>query len=372
MRRRPRVARLAVVVTFAAFASGLVMAHPRPARACMPAPPEHHWVRIDEEQAIITYDPATRVEHFIRRASFASDVADFGFIVPLPSRPTLTEAAADVFARFEALTRPKLVYRDRYSGIDPTPLVLGTFMLRKMDSAPASVHVLDQVTVAGYDAVVLEATSSAALAEWLTSRGYANGPEVEAWVAPYVTQRWVFAAFRIAAGTPTDPTQPTPATPATHPASADKRIGSGTVDIAFTTDAPFYPYREPESMRAPGAKAPRSLAVFYVGPERVGGTVGEKTRWAGVPTYAKRLDADVPGVPGASRGRYLSEFIDRSSPRLGTDEVYFRPLDVQAELVPEPIEITVTRKVPVPIDAVLLVGTGVVLATRAVRRRRRK
>lgn len=351
----------------AALAAAIVGHCPAPARACMPAPPEHHWVRIAEEQAVITYDPATRVEHFIRRASFRSDVADFGFIVPLPSRPTLTEADASVFERLDELTRPKLVYKERVSGIDPTPLVLGAFLLRgaKLDGAPSSVRVLDEVTVAGYDAAVLAADSSEALAEWLRARGYAFGPEVEAWVAPYVARRWVFAAFRIA-----------PPRGGAAPDSPEKRIGSGTVDIAFTTDAPFYPYREPESMRAPGAKAPRSLAVFFVGPDRVGGALGEApaagatASWAGAPTYARRLDADVLGVPGTSRGLFLSKFVDRSSPRPGTDEVYFRKLDVQAELVPDPIEITLSRKVPLPIDAVLLVGGAAVLVGRAVRRRR--
>ncbi|MBK6460326.1 MAG: DUF2330 domain-containing protein [Myxococcales bacterium] len=147
----------ALGIAITAFAVG----RSTPARACMPAPPEHHWVRIAEEQAVITYDPATKVEHFLRRASFESDVADFGFIVPLPSRPTLKEADPSVFARLDELTRPKLVYKDRLSGIDPTPLVLATFLMRSaaVATAPGAVQVLDQVTVAGYDAAVLAADS---------------------------------------------------------------------------------------------------------------------------------------------------------------------------------------------------------------------
>ncbi|MBL0197902.1 MAG: DUF2330 domain-containing protein [Myxococcales bacterium] len=342
--------------------TAFVVGRSAPARACMPAPPEHHWVRIAEEQAVITYDPATKVEHFLRRASFESDVADFGFIVPLPSRPTLKEADPSVFARLDELTRPKLVYKDRLSGIDPTPLVLATFLMRSaaVATAPGAVQVLDQVTVAGYDAAVLAADSGEALAEWLRAHGYANGPEVGAWVAPYVAKRWVFAAFRMAV----------PPADGGGPATPEKRIGSGTVDIAFTTDTPFYPYREPESMRAPGAKAPRSLAVFFLGPDRVGGTLGENGPWVGAPTYARRLDADVAGVPGASRGLFLSKFVDRSSPRPGTDEVFFRKLEVQSELVPDPIEITVARKVPMPIDVVLVFGGAALLVGRTVRRRR--
>ncbi|MBK6460327.1 MAG: hypothetical protein IPF92_04870 [Myxococcales bacterium] len=102
----------------------------------------------------------------------------------------------------------------------------------------------------------------------------------------------------------------------------------------------------------------------------MGGTLGESGPWVGAPTYARRLDADVAGVPGTSRGLFLSKFVDRSSPRPGTDEVFFRKLEVQSELVPDPIEITVARKVPMPIDVVLVFGGAALLVGRTVRRRR--
>ena len=335
-----------------------------PADACMAAPPEHHWVRIADESAIVTYDPATQTEHFVRRASFESDVTDFGFLVPVPTKPTFAEADPGIFDRVTELTRPKLVYTHHLSGIDPMPLVLSMFFLRSMKSeatAPVEVRVLDEVTVAGYDAVVLSATSATALGEWLTKHGYATGTEVSEWVAPYVEKKWLLAAFRIsakpAAGTPNRP---------------ETRIGSGTVDIAFQTDAPFYPYREPASMRGPNAKGARSLAVFYFGPERVTGVLGEKATWTGAPLYAKRIEADVPGVPGGTAGKVLSAFVDRSSPRPGTDEVFFRRAEKQDDLVPPPIEIAIGDKVPVPIDVVLLFGVGLFFLGRAIRKRRER
>lgn len=328
----------------------------------MVAPPEHTFVRIADEVALVTYDPATKTEHFVRRATFESTASDFGFLVPVPSKPTLTEAPSDLLQRVEVLTRPKIVYGEKLSGIDPTPLFLMTLGRSKAISvsAPDEVRVLDAVQVAGFDAVVLEADSAQALAAWLESHHYAKGPETEAWVAPYVQKHWKLAAFRMA----------TPA--GADSGSPEKRFGSGAVDIAFQTETPFYPYREPESMRGPNAKGPRSLAVFYIGPERVGGTVGDSATWNGLPTYAKRLDDDLVGIAGATKGRVLSAFVDRSSPRPGTDEVYFRKAPVQDDLVPPPIEITLGKKVPVPIDVVLVLGGGLVLIGRAIRKRREK
>lgn len=354
----PSLTRLVTATT--ALAMALVVTGDRPAAACMPAPPENHWVKIAEEVALVTYDPATHTEHFLRRASFTSDVADFGFLVPVPAKPVLTEGDPSVLARVEEATRPKLVYSHHLSGIDPTPLVLATFLMRSQSGAmpaPVSVKVLDEVTVAGFDAAVLEANSPDALADWLTKHGYAKGPELAPWLAPYIEKKWLITAFRISTKAPT---------------SASGRIGSGLVDIAFQTDAPFYPYREPASMRGPEARDPRSLAVFYVGPERVKGVLGPGATWAGVPLFAKKLDEDLAGVPGGTKGRVLSAFVDRSSPRPGTDELFFLRADTQDDLVPPPIEISIGDKVPVPIDVVLVLGGALLLVGRAIRKRREK
>jgi hypothetical protein len=351
LRRLARVG-IAVAASFAALRS-------TDARACMPAPPPNHFVRVADEAALITYDEATKTEHFVRRASFETDTTDFGFVVPVPSRPTLSEADPSVFQRLEELTRPPIVYSHRISGVDPTPLLLMTFAMRSaVVSAPAPVTVLDQLTVAGYDAAILEATSPSALSEWLSSHGYASSPETAEWVAPYVEKKWLFVALRIA------PKGPAPAP------SAPRRVGSGLVDIAFRTEAPFYPYREPASARAGTAGTTRSLAVYYIGGERVKGTLGASATWAGATTFAKRLDADFSGAPTPTKGRVLTAFVDRASPRPGTDEVYFHRADTSADLVPPPMEIVIGDKVPVPIDVVLVVGGGLALVARTIRKRR--
>jgi hypothetical protein len=48
-------------------------------------------VRIAEEEAVIVWDPATKTEHFIRRAAFHSTARQFGFLVP--TTPRLTEVS---------------------------------------------------------------------------------------------------------------------------------------------------------------------------------------------------------------------------------------------------------------------------------------
>jgi len=140
----------------------------RLAHACATAPPENATVAVAAESAIIVWDEATKTEHFIRRATFESSAKDFGFLVPTPTKPELAEAGDDAFRELEDLIRPQVVTRTEFRGIDLMPLLLGFFFLRAVKTAEpsveASVRVLEQKRVAGYDATVLEADDAAALA----------------------------------------------------------------------------------------------------------------------------------------------------------------------------------------------------------------
>jgi hypothetical protein len=103
--------------------------------------------------------------------------------------------------------------------------------------------------------------------------------------------------------------------------------------MSFTTDKPFYPYREPEDQRGPEAsKEKRLLRVYFIGAERVEGTVGEAGEWKAAVPWSKTIqDADRTALLGKLKLEnepfpatwWLTEFEDRSSPRPGTDEVFF-------------------------------------------------
>src|SRR4051794_39286311 len=74
------------------------------ATACAPAPPHNVPVAIASESAIIVWDEKSHTQHFIRRASFATQAKDFGFLVPTPTRPTLAEADDAAFEELAKLT----------------------------------------------------------------------------------------------------------------------------------------------------------------------------------------------------------------------------------------------------------------------------
>src|SRR5262249_16123175 len=65
--------------------------------ACATAPPAGEEVKPAEEEALIVWDSVHHVEHFIRRAGFRTSAQSFGFLVPTPSKPELTEIDAGIF-----------------------------------------------------------------------------------------------------------------------------------------------------------------------------------------------------------------------------------------------------------------------------------
>ena len=69
----------------------------QPASACAVVPRPGYEARIAGEEAVIIWDEANRVEHFIRRASFETSGPSLGFLVPTPSAPQLAEASDELF-----------------------------------------------------------------------------------------------------------------------------------------------------------------------------------------------------------------------------------------------------------------------------------
>jgi len=93
-------------IALLALIAGLV-AVPPPARSCCPASPSGKPVVNADQTVILLWDAATKTEHFIRKASFKSAAADFGFLVPSPSQPVLGESGNEANFPAEVADRPE-------------------------------------------------------------------------------------------------------------------------------------------------------------------------------------------------------------------------------------------------------------------------
>lgn len=351
-------ARLLVAATITA----MTLVEPR-ADACATAPPEGATVAVAEESAIIVWDEATKTEHFIRRASFQSASKDFGFLVPTPTKPEIAEAPDDAFRLLDDAIRPEVVYRDQWF-VEPTVTLF--FWFSRSASAPAgsaeapAVRVLEEKRVGDYDTAILEADDAGALAEWLTSHGYAKRPALMEWLVPYVEKKWKLTAFKIAGDAPGG------GPPGT--------LGTRAVRMSFKTERPFFPYREPRDQREslpPSLSTKRSLRVFFLGPARVAAAIGDgSTAFAGKTTWAAPFKDGSAALPVlVPAGAWLTAIEDDASPRPGVDELWLDRSKDPAVVKPPTKVLPNWRKIPLPLD---LVALGTVIVVVVVRRRQRR
>ena len=313
------------------------MACARSLFACAPAPHAGEEIDVVEESAVIVWDPATSTQHFIRRATFRGSARDFGFLVPTPTAPALAAVDDGIFDTLQAKVEPPTIERTRR---EFRWTLLGSFQLANRDEATtgAPVEVLDTAKIAGYEAAVLDATDAGALREWLETHGYATTPDLEQWLDVYIRRRWKITAFKI------DKTQP----------AGDAQTQA--VKMSFTTDRPFFPYREPASQRA-GGNSMRVLRVFFLGPERVHGTIGTAF-WPGLLRWSDVLDetlrAQIAKTVGVGIPARLTAFIDIGS-RSGLDDLFFSKAAVQSTFALPPRVREEVEIVFIPLDVIAFV-----------------
>jgi Uncharacterized protein conserved in bacteria (DUF2330) len=345
---------------------------PDDARGCAPAMHAGEIVDVADETAFIIWDDAADTEHFIRQATFVGSAYDFGFLVPTPNRPRVEAASADVFAELARITEPKTEQRreNSYSfGCAASPAGKNE---AGVEPAPTgAVVVLEQKRIGNLDAAVLAFRADKTrkfddtadeLLVWLNRNGYAARPELKDWLKDYIENNWIITAFKIAG-------QPAPETP---PPASGKTISvkAAAVRMSFKTDRPFFPYREPIDQRdAQSRSVPRLLRVFIAAKERMAGKIGETINWPGQTVWANAISDSERGEllgkvhlpPETFLDKWwITEFEDRSTPRPGTDEVYFdRSLDRGAVARP-PIIVTTYKNPwwvgPLAVLLVLVIG----------------
>ncbi len=303
---------------------------------------------VNVEQAIIIWDEKTKTEHFIRSAEFSGEGKDLGFLVPTPSVPELSETSNE-FSFLRDFTKAERIEKRVFAGFDFTPLsssFLGgetATTSAPMTAAKSAVRVLDKKTVGGYDAVVLEADSAAALGVWLKKHNYASTPELTDWLANYIKAHWKITAFKVANN------------------EGERSALLSAVRMSFKTDKPFYPYREPKT-ETPAEKKSRVLWVWFVGAQRMNATIGESGNWPAVMDWSNSITTEQRQqiasnykLPVEQIPDRLTEFIDTSSPRPATDELYFLPAADQSIVKPPPIVDEDSWQFPLPLDLIAVV-----------------
>jgi hypothetical protein len=342
----------------------LHLASPTP--ACCPVSKSGKPVVNADQTVLIIWDAATKTQHFIRKASFKSDADDFGFLVPSPSQPELSESGNEAFPYLQKLTEPEVQKKKASRGMGCALACSAADKKDKDKAAGNSVRVLEEKLVAGFDAVVLEASSADALVKWLKEHDYTFSPEVAAWAKPYVDQGWKITALKVAKESKTA-----------------KDVNAAALRLTFKTERPLFPYREPDTKSAAellNAKK-RLLRIYFLAEARYKGELTKDTPWTGKVAWADKLSAEnrsralemlkLPEKTGPAEW-WLTEFEDDWPYRVAPADVYFARDTNQSTVKRPPIIEYVSTFFPFDLTAValaaVLVGPPLV---RRLRNRRR-
>ncbi|HTU21544.1 MAG TPA: DUF2330 domain-containing protein [Gemmataceae bacterium] len=335
----------------------------RPTPACCPVFRSGKPVVNADQTVILIWDADTKTQHFIRKAAFKSDADDFGFLVPTPSQPELSESGNEAFPVLQKLTEPEKKKVRAPSGT--LACGCGARAPDAAKSAAPRVRVLQEKLVAGFHAVVLEADSADVLVRWLKENGYAFSPEIEAWAKPYVEAGWKITALKVAKAAD---------------AKDSQNVAASALRITFKTDRPLFPYREPNPEKTAASLGARNrlLRIYFIADEKYQGKMDGVPGWTGRIAWSGKVKAEdraktlallnLPPTTGPAQW-WLTEFEDDWPYRSAPADVYFSRSEDQDPVQRPPIIEYVSS--PWPADGMVYALAFAVTALPLLRRLRR-
>lgn len=149
-------------------------------------PPPNYYLRETGQKAAIVYEGGQ--ETMTVQVSFEGDAKDFAWIVPTPSRPTVTEASDLLFTALQKLTTTDYDY-----SIYPMALESGV----SKQAATPKVSVVETKRVGIFKIEVLAANNADYLAKWLKEHSY-QYPEKQSYILDsYIENGWYFTAIKV-------------------------------------------------------------------------------------------------------------------------------------------------------------------------------
>jgi hypothetical protein len=200
------------------------------------------------ERVALIYDEARGMEQFVREIRFNRATQRFGFVVPVPSRPTVARVASSPFDGLDKhlpFALPPLEGAVSLNDLEGRGAGAAAPHARLL---PPPVVVLEKTRLGSFTSFVLSATDGGAMEDWLAKNGFVTTPASKAWLDHYVKLGFYYVALRFDA--PRDERAPVAMT-------------SETLRITFATPAPYYPYLEPDHDDAP-VQPERLLDLWFV------------------------------------------------------------------------------------------------------------
>ena len=187
------------LTVLAALALPLLAAVPQPAdSACCYFAAKDKDILQPAQKAFLTFDEAEKVETFTVQPKFEGNAADFGMVIPTPSKPKLDEMPRDFFKDLAIFTILEPMDIQKYKS---NKYLLGKSAggrdgdEKGKDHRP-TVKVIESGVVGSLDYKIITAEKADDLYAWLKENKYSYGGD-EATLAFYIDKKWFFTVMKI-------------------------------------------------------------------------------------------------------------------------------------------------------------------------------
>lgn len=133
--------------------------------------PSQYYTYETQQKALIIYQDGR--EELVISISFKGNSSDFGWIVPLPSKPEVSKVDNSIFRKLQEFTKPKENLLDKLREDDyyDTPM-MGIPESNIMLDEKTSVEVIEQKSIGIYDYTILTSQAADDLRKWMDENDY--------------------------------------------------------------------------------------------------------------------------------------------------------------------------------------------------------
>lgn len=145
------------------------------------------------QKAIIVYDAGR--EDLILQVKYGGPVAEFGWLIPVPNKPTVEKGDMECFYELSKYTQQQFQDAGVGNASSAGPGGMNTLGIGRAEPNP--VKVVDFKTIGAYEIAVLSTEDTGALERWLKANHFEYPQDKSDVLAGYVKQHWYFVAVRI-------------------------------------------------------------------------------------------------------------------------------------------------------------------------------
>jgi hypothetical protein len=185
------------LAALALLALPLLVAGPRPAEsACCYFAAKDKDVLQPAQKAFITWDPVEKVESFTVQPRFEGNAADFGMVIPTPTKPKLDEMPRDFFKELAVFTILEPMDISKYKNTRYLFSRGGVNRESTKAERRTTVKVLEFGVVGSLDYKIIVAERADDLYEWLKENKYSYSGD-EATLDFYIKKKSFFTVMKI-------------------------------------------------------------------------------------------------------------------------------------------------------------------------------